>query len=283
MTLSRRDLLRGLAGAGLAACARGRQAAGPRAPSWAARTRAAIASATGSCPRPQAWRDVAVAILGGGVAGLSAAWALERGGLRRLRRPRARGRGRRHRALRARTRSRPTRGAPTTCPCPPRDNRPLVALLDEIGAITGRDARGQPVYAEDVLCRDPQERVFFRGEWYEGLYPRAGATPRDLEELHAFEADMRRWSVWRDAQGPARLRPAAGPRLGRARRCAPSTALSMAAYLDARGWTLAAAALARRVRLPRRLRRDARPDVGLGGRALLRVAPGRRRRRRPTS
>lgn len=86
-------------------------------------------------------------------------------------------------------------------PVPPPSNRALVALLEELGAVSGHDAAGRPVYAEDALCRDPQERVFYRGEWYEGLYPRLAATPSDLRQLEAFEAEMARWAAWRDARG----------------------------------------------------------------------------------
>ena len=52
--------------------------------------------------------------------------------------------------------------------------------------LEGRDARGQPVAAEEYLCRDPQERLFYKGRWYEGLYLHAGASADDREQLQAF-------------------------------------------------------------------------------------------------
>ncbi|MEO8380368.1 MAG: FAD-dependent oxidoreductase, partial [Acidobacteriota bacterium] len=55
--------------------------------------------------------------------------------------------------------------------------------------------------AEQFLCRDPQERLFYRGRWYEGLYLHAGASHEDLRQLRAFEAEIARWTTWRDAQG----------------------------------------------------------------------------------
>jgi len=186
-------------------------------------------------PAPESWRDVTVAVLGAGVAGLSAAWALDRAGLSDfavLELEDAPG-GTARSGQDALT---PFPWGAHYVPVPSPDNRALVALLDDVGAVAGRDAEGRPVYAEDVLCRDPQERVFFRGEWYEGLYPRAGASPRDLEELRAFEAEMRRWSLWRDARG-RRAFDLPRARGSDADEVRALDRLSMAAWLDARGWT----------------------------------------------
>jgi hypothetical protein len=120
-------------------------------------------------------------------------------------------------------------------PVPDPANRPLVALLEEVGAVDGRDAAGRPVYAEAVLCRDPQERLFLGGRWYEGLFPRAGASAAELAELSAFEAEMRRFAGWRDAQGRRafdlpRARGADTAELRALDR------LSMADYLEKNGW-----------------------------------------------
>ncbi len=152
--------------------------------------------------RPAATRveTTAVAIVGGGIAGLSAAWALERAGLRDFvvleleNTP-----GGSARSGRNAVSAYPWGAHYVPVPAP--SNRALITLLEEVGAVTGRDAAGRPVYAEEMLCRDPQERVFYRGEWYEGLYPRLAATPEDLRQLAAFEAEMRRCSAWRDARG----------------------------------------------------------------------------------
>jgi protoporphyrinogen oxidase len=185
-------------------------------------------------PAPESWQDVTVAVLGGGVAGLSAAWALDRAGLTDflvLELEDAPG-GTARSGSDAVT---PYPWGAHYVPVPSPENRPLVALLDEVGAVAGRDEQGRPIYAEDVLCRDPQERVFFRGEWYEGLYPRAGATPRDLEELHAFEAEMQRWSRWRDGRG-RRAFDLPRARGSDADEVRALDSLSMAAYLDAHGW-----------------------------------------------
>lgn len=177
---------------------------------------------------------MAVAILGAGIAGLSAAWALERAGFSDfllLELEDAPGGT-------ARSGVSPVTPYPWGAhyvPVPPPGNRPLIALLEEIGAVAGRDAQGHPEYAEHVLCREPQERLFFKGEWYEGLYPRIGAGPEDLRQLAAFEAAMSRHAAWRDARG---RRAFAIPRASSAD-AAELRALdrsSMADYMDAHGW-----------------------------------------------
>jgi phytoene dehydrogenase-like protein len=150
--------------------------------------------------RPAATEDVGIAILGAGIAGLSAAWAFERAGVRDF-------------VLleledvpggTARSGTGPITPYPWGAhyvPVPSADNRPLVAVLEEVGAVSGRDAAGKPVWAEQVLCREPQERLFHGAQWHEGLYPRDGASPEDLRQLGEFEAEMRRWSQWRDGGG----------------------------------------------------------------------------------
>src|SRR5260370_13750420 len=168
MKLSRRDLLRGLAGAagiagtGLAVCGRARPSG---------RTGSIVGGADarghrvrdGCRPVPEAWQDVTVAVLGGGVAGLSAAWALDRAGLgdfALLELEDAPGGS-------ARSGSDAVTPYPWGAhyvPVPSPENRPLGALLDAVGAITRMDRNRHSVHAEDVLWRDAQERAFFRVE-----------------------------------------------------------------------------------------------------------------------
>lgn len=233
-TVSRRTALQAMGASALAACV-------PRAPS--PRIEGAIVGgnhlrghrARGALKaRPAATEDVGIAILGAGIAGLSAAWAFERAGVRDfvlLELEDAPGGT-------ARSGNGPITPYPWGAhyvPVPTDANRPLVALLDEVGAISGRDAAGKPVWAEHVLCRDPQERIFHGAQWHEGLYPRDGASPEDSRQLGELEADMRRWSRWRDAEG---RRAFAIPR-ARGSDAEVVKALdrkSMAQYMDEHGW-----------------------------------------------
>lgn len=151
-------------------------------------------------PTADAWESTGTVIVGGGVAGLAAAWRLRRAGatdfvLLELE-PAVGG---------------TSRGGESAAgahpwgahyiPAPLADNTQLIALLDELGVIEGREPDGTPVMAEQVLCRDPQERLFFRGRWYEGLYLHAGETPEDVEQFNRFQAEMGRWADWRDGRG----------------------------------------------------------------------------------
>lgn len=143
---------------------------------------------------------VRVAIVGAGPSGLSAAWRLHRAGVRDFvmleleDAPGGTSRG---------GESRVTRypwGAHYV-PVPSGEAHALLVLLDELGILEGREEDGTPIVAEHVLCRAPEERLFYRGTWYEGLYLHTGATPKDRAQFRAFKKELSRWQQWRDPQG----------------------------------------------------------------------------------
>ena len=122
-----------------------------------------------------------VVIVGGGAAGLSAAWRFERAGFRD------------YRLLELDdTAGGTARGGETAIsrhpwgahylPCPLPHARAVVALLEEMG-VCEKDAEGRLVFDEAQLCRSPQERIFVGDRFYEGLFPRAGASAEDLRQL----------------------------------------------------------------------------------------------------
>jgi hypothetical protein len=86
-------------------------------------------------------------------------------------------------------------------PAPMKENPWLIELLAEMGVLDGTDGEGQPRVAEQFICRDPEERIFFKGRWYEGLYLHAGATAEDEAQLQAFHRQINRWVAWRDSKG----------------------------------------------------------------------------------
>jgi protoporphyrinogen oxidase len=185
-------------------------------------------------PAKDRWSRVGVVIIGGGVAGLAAAWRFERAGFRDfllLELEDAPGGN-------SRSGSGPVVPHPWGAhyiPAPLAGNRMLITLLDEMGVLEGRDPDGNPVVAEPFLCRDPQERVFFSGRWYEGLYLHAGAGPEDRAQLRAFQTAIGRWVARRDGRG----RRAFAIPVASGSDDAEVTALdriSMAEWLDRRGW-----------------------------------------------
>lgn len=132
-------------------------------------------------------QHVQVAIIGGGVAGLSAAWALHRAGAPQVHvfelEPHLGGTSHAGRS----DLTRYPWGA-HYLPMPSAGNPRLIDLLDEMGLIEGRDAYGDPIGAEHVLVREPSERLFVQGYWYRDLYPHALATEDDLAQRKKFEA-----------------------------------------------------------------------------------------------
>jgi phytoene dehydrogenase-like protein len=86
-------------------------------------------------------------------------------------------------------------------PVPQRHNSALVTLLEEMAVVSGVDDDGQLRVNEPHLVRTPEERVFYRGFWYAGLYLEAGASAVDLAERARFEREIASWVAYRDGQG----------------------------------------------------------------------------------
>ncbi len=208
MTPSRRDLVAWLLGAplALAACRGGGRVRVPDGelltPGKAAGHRLRDAASAGGDVRvpDHRWRRTEVVVIGGGVAGLAAAWWLDRAGVRDLlvleldRVPGGTAQA----------------GASAVTPypwgahyvvAPMRHQTAMLALLDELGALDGVDDHGEPVVAEALRVRELEERVFYLGRWYEGQYLQAGATARDHAQLARFRAEIDRWVAWRDGRG----------------------------------------------------------------------------------
>jgi len=185
-------------------------------------------------PSKDRWQRTGVVIVGGGIAGLATAWRFLKAGfgdflLLELE-PAPGGTSRSGTSAVV-----PYPWGAHYIPAPLPENRLLVRLLSEMGVLEGHDKDGVPVVAEQYLCRDPQERIFYKGRWYEGLYLYAGAAPDDLAQLKAFHSEVDRWVGWRDARGRrAFIIPVAAGSDD-----AEVTALdklTMSEWLDRRGW-----------------------------------------------
>ncbi|MCA9138558.1 MAG: FAD-dependent oxidoreductase [Planctomycetales bacterium] len=86
-------------------------------------------------------------------------------------------------------------------PAPMKENAPLVELFRQMGVVIGQAEDGQPIIAEQYLCRDPEERVFVDGQWISGLYPSIGADEQDLDQLTRFRETMQSLAARRDLSG----------------------------------------------------------------------------------
>jgi hypothetical protein len=147
-----------------------------------------------------AWSNVPVVIVGGGVAGLTAAWRLQNAGFHDFVLLELEGAP----GGTSRSGSNSTVSFPWGAhyiPAPMKENTTLISLLDEMGVLEGKDNEGEPVVAEQFLCRDPEERIFYKGRWYEGLYLHAGASAEDEQQMEKFNAEVNRWVTWRDGKG----------------------------------------------------------------------------------
>lgn len=147
---------------------------------------------------PQVRTDVV--IVGGGIAGLSAAWRLRQAGIEDLL------------VLELDDRTGGTaqsgRSAVTAFPwgahyvvLPGREYPAFTRLLGELGAIEGIDDDGSPRAAEEHACREPEERSFYRGQLQEGLYPMAGETVEEAGQRERFRATLTRLAQRVNQQG----------------------------------------------------------------------------------
>lgn len=189
----------------------------------------------GNVPAPTREIKTEVLIAGGGIAGLSAAWALDRAGWNDflvLELEREAG-------------GTSTWGSYPASKCPwgahylplpsPRA-RAAVALLEELKVIVGTRPDGAFAFEERYLCHEPQERLHMYGTWQEGIYPHLGATREEMAERAAFNADMERWrkKIGRDGK-PAFTIPIA--ECSRDPEILALDKMSMADYMAQKKWT----------------------------------------------
>jgi protoporphyrinogen oxidase len=148
----------------------------------------------------QVTRTVDCLIVGGGAAGLSAAWRLHGAGITNFIMAELEG------ALGGTAQNGESEvtkypwGA-HYLPAPLSSQGPVPKLLKEMGVMVSDDANGRPEFAEECLIHDPEERLFFKGQWYEGLYLRAGASADDLIQLERFNQLMSGFARAKDSKG----------------------------------------------------------------------------------
>jgi protoporphyrinogen oxidase len=187
----------------------------------------------GDFPAPAREERTRIVIAGGGVAGLSAGWALARAGFADFQLLELEDRvGGNARSGRNAVSAYPL-GA-HYLPVPNRETRAVHALLDEMGVIVGREG-GRPVYDPEQLCADLDARILWRGRWHEGLVPTNSLGDDERRELDAFFAEMARCSRAIGADG----RPVFAVPMACGSTDPAWTLLdrqSFAAWLDARGW-----------------------------------------------
>lgn len=174
-----------------------------------------------------------VLVVGGGAAGMAAAWRLARAGARDvhvLELESATGGTARSGQT---PRSRYPMGA-HYLPTPHADFTALQTLLRELGLVLGEDRAGRLEFDPRVICRAPLERHRHRGRWDEGLYPGADQSADEEAQWERWRAHLRELDQRRGADG---RRSFALPVDHSSTELRHLDRVSMAAYLDGLGLT----------------------------------------------
>lgn len=202
--MDRRRFLASLSALGLAACDDGpRGAASLRpisgrllGPSFAI----GHALKDGGLPEPGETLRQPVVIAGGGIAGLSAAWKLRKVGFGDFTLFELEDRPGGNARFGENTVSAFPWGA-HYLPLPTQEARAVRELLSDLGVLQGDPFVASPRYDERYLVHTPQDRMYRNGIWQDGLLPRIGADPRDLEQLKRFDDLVTKYRERRDRQG----------------------------------------------------------------------------------
>lgn len=135
--------------------------------------------------KPTKMVELPVAIIGGGVSGLSAAWHLNetKSGDFLLFDLAAKEGGN---AVSGSNAISSFPWAAHYLPIVNNSNTDLIRFLKQQNVITGFDASGLPVYNDYYLCLDPEERLFINGHWQDGLVPSFGVPEREKEQIASF-------------------------------------------------------------------------------------------------
>ncbi len=159
-------------------------------------------------------------IVGAGMAGLSAAWWLDRHGMRDYLMLDAESSGGGNSRW-GESPSGPCPWAAHYVPVPARGATLVRSLFEELGVLRGAE------FEERFLCHSPQERLFLHGRWQDGLEPELGASKTDHAEYRRFQQSLDEFA----ASGEFRIPLASG-----ARRRRDLDGLTFTAWLDREGF-----------------------------------------------
>ncbi|MFN8946067.1 MAG: NAD(P)-binding protein [Pseudobdellovibrionaceae bacterium] len=71
-------------------------------------------------------------------------------------------------------------------PLPNSESTEVKMLLEEMGLIQSYDSKSKPLFLEQHLVADPEERLYKDGVWQEGLVPKIGLTREESAEIDRF-------------------------------------------------------------------------------------------------
>jgi glycine/D-amino acid oxidase-like deaminating enzyme len=149
-------------------------------------------------PAPKVTRKVPIVIVGGGIAGLSAAWRLDKRGFRDflvLEMDKQAGGN----ARSGENEVSPYPWAAHYIPVPNIEAVYVRELMEELGVL--KDGK----WEERYLCFAPQERLFLHGRWQEGLEPDIALTKSDREQFRRFDSTMKEFRSTRQFTIPMEI------------------------------------------------------------------------------
>lgn len=86
-------------------------------------------------------------------------------------------------------------------PLPNFEDKALLQFLEEEKIILGYDANGLAVYDEQQLTFTPQERLFYKNSWHEGLVPKFGNSEKDNSDFDRFFTLMENFRTAKGSDG----------------------------------------------------------------------------------
>lgn len=135
--------------------------------------------------KPISTLEKPIVIVGGGIAGLSAAYELKRNGIEHFVLLEQADEVGGNAASGENNTGKYPWGA-HYLPVPDHRDKDLLNFLEEIGVITGYNDDGLPLYQEEYLCFTPEERLYINGYWQEGLIPRFGVSKAEAAQIKRF-------------------------------------------------------------------------------------------------
>jgi hypothetical protein len=152
----------------------------------------------GNFPKPSRIIEIPYLIVGGGITGLSAAREFKKRGIDNFLLLELEGHLGGNSSNGENKYSKFPLGA-HYLPLPNFHDKQLLEFLHGEKIITGFDVQGYPEFDEEQLTFSPQERLFIRNTWQEGLVPKYGNSAAADEEFEKFFKIM---DTFREAKGP---------------------------------------------------------------------------------
>lgn len=140
---------------------------------------------SGSFPSPEIIGEKSVVIVGGGIAGLNAAWKLQKSGITDFTLLELENEVGGNSQSGSNTYSAYPWGA-HYLPVPNPESTYVRELLEDLHLIEGYDSQGLPIYDEFSICFPPQDRLFIHGRWQDGIEPRSSLSFEDQQQFEQF-------------------------------------------------------------------------------------------------